>query len=119
WGDFGSPGERGAHGAGGRDCRADPVGDGMRADWVDVDRGGESLRELDGVCDGDERAAAGDGEEDGRGRGGESGGYGCGGADQGGDRRDGSGCAAGNVRESGGDSAGISGAASGRTRVAA
>ena len=39
-----SAGECGAYRAGWADRGADRFGDGMRADWVDVDRGGEGLR---------------------------------------------------------------------------
>ena len=67
-------GERGAYRPGGTDRGDDGVGDGVRADRVDVDCGGEGLREFDRFCYGDERAAAGHGEEDGRGRGDQSGG---------------------------------------------
>jgi len=51
------------------DCGANRFGDGMRADWIDVDCGGESLRKFYRICDGDERGAARHGQENGRGRG--------------------------------------------------
>src|SRR5258708_4426877 len=86
----------------------------MRADWIDVDCSGEGLRELDGICEGDECAPARDGEADGCGRGDQSGGGRRGEKDSGGDGRNGCRCAPGDERSAERDSAGIQGAAGGR-----
>src|SRR5882724_12588990 len=90
----------------------------MRADRADVHCGGEGVRELDGVCDGNKRAAARDGEENGRGCGAESCERRRGGENPCGNEWHGGGCAAGDERESYGDSAGIQSATSGGTGVA-